>query len=64
MEEGLKMNGMTREERIKGAIQEFMANYERRGQRRRRSKTVKLFSVDGEDQRGTQKGNLLTAKGE
>ena len=41
-----EVNDMTREERIKGAVQEFMAKHERQGKRTRKRKSVKLFSVD------------------
>ena len=41
-----KVNDMTREERIKGAVQEFMAKHKRQGKRTRKRKSVKLFSVD------------------
>ena len=44
---------MTREERIKGAVEEFMAKHERQRKRGKR-KSVKLFSVERYEPRWEQ----------
>ncbi len=54
---------MTREERIKGAIQEFMTNQAKLGDRGRKWKAVKLFSLDRDDPQGKRTGDFMTSKG-
>jgi hypothetical protein len=41
-----KMNGTTREERIKGAVEKYLTNQAKQGKRGRKWKAVKLFSID------------------
>ena len=53
---------MTREERIKGEIQEFMTNQAKHGERSRMRKAVKLFSVDRDQPWEKRTGNFMTAK--
>jgi len=40
------MNDMTREERLKGAVEKYLTNQAKQGKRGRKWKAVKLFSVE------------------
>jgi hypothetical protein len=56
------MSDMTREERIKGKIKEFMTEQAKHGKRGRMRKAVKPFSLDRDNPRETLKGERQCLK--